>query len=133
MRVMDCRDAREQLLEAEDPSELAPELAGHVAACDACRQLAGEVARLEQAWRAIPGSLLENAPWLARNEDPLDEADRFDDVADKLATRMSSATRGGDRRRAGYYARLFRKVQDQGIAAKLEALEASGSLDFDRR
>jgi len=55
--VMDCRDARERLLESDDPSDggtLAPELADHVATCDACRQLAGELTRLEQAWRAIP-------------------------------------------------------------------------------
>jgi len=249
---MDCRDARDLLLEADDPSEggnLAPELAAHVAGCAACRQLAEDVLRLELAWRSLPvpdvsgrakaafldrlrvplvevvpqtkvrrqtvapvrwlvaasvlvalgiggslivwmpraqassdvverlvhwnldlsearspaersriydgnassfneavrrarlpederelaESLLQNAPWLTRNKDPLDEADRFNEVADKLATRMRTATRGGDSRRAGYYARLYRKVQAQGIEAKLETLEKSGTLDFDRR
>src|SRR5262249_44549253 len=40
---------------------------------------------------------------------------------------------GGGWGGAGYYEGLFRKVQDQGIEAKLEALEKLGSLDFDRR
>ena len=75
--------------------------------------------------------MLETAPWLARNQDPLAEADRFNDVADQLVTRMNLATRGGDHDRVERYARLYRRVRELGIESKLDLLEATGALNFD--
>jgi hypothetical protein len=83
--------------------------------------------------RELAVSLLENAPWLAAHDDPLAEAARFNDVADKIVRRMTSATRRGDVRRAQRYARLYRQVEAMGIEDKLKRLEASGALDFDRQ
>ena len=49
---MDCRDARELLLRSDGPTT--GPLADHVAGCDDCVRFAGELAQLEDAWRAIP-------------------------------------------------------------------------------
>jgi hypothetical protein len=90
-------------------------------------------ARLQDGDRGLAESLLETAPWLARNDDPLAEADRFNDVADQLLARLSLASRGGDNERVERYARLFRRVRELGIETKLDVLESSGALNFDRR
>jgi hypothetical protein len=83
--------------------------------------------------RGLAESLLENAPWLARNDDPLAVAGLFHDVADQLLTRMGTAIRRGDEARAGQYARLYRRVEESGIGSKMELLETTGALDFNRQ
>jgi hypothetical protein len=90
-------------------------------------------ARLLDGDRGLAESLLETAPWLARNDDPLAEVDRFNDVADQLLARLSLASRGGDNERVERYARLFRRVRELGIESKLDVLEATGALNFDRQ
>jgi hypothetical protein len=83
--------------------------------------------------RGLAESLLENAPLLARNDDPLAVAGLFHDVADQLLTRMGAAIRRGDEARAGQYARLYRRVEELGIGSKMELLETTGALDFNRQ
>ena len=83
--------------------------------------------------RGLAESLLENAPLLARNDDPLAVAGLFHDVADQLLTRMGTAIRRGDEARAGQYARLYRRVEELGIGSKMELLETTGALDFNRQ
>lgn len=54
---MDCRDVQDWLLKAEDlrlESRNSPEIARHLDACAACRQMAGRLCDLEDAWRALP-------------------------------------------------------------------------------
>jgi len=83
--------------------------------------------------RDLVRSLLEKAPTLVREPDPLVEADRFDDLADKLLARMNRAERKGDTRRFDHSAALYKRVAEMGIESKLEVLEASNSLDFDKK
>lgn len=83
--------------------------------------------------RELVQSLLEKAPELVRVPDPLAEADRFNDLAEKLLARMNDAVQGGDTRRVNQSAKLYRRVAELGIEPKLEVLEASRSLDFTRR
>jgi hypothetical protein len=83
--------------------------------------------------RGLAESLLENAPWLAHNDDPLAVAGLFHDVADKLLSRMGNAIRRGDEARAGRYARLYRRVEESGIGSKMEVLETTEALDFSRQ
>ena len=90
-------------------------------------------ATLPEDDRELAESLLATAPWLTEHDDPLAEADRFNDMADKLMKRMSRATRGGDNRRAARYARLYRQVADRGIEAKVDTLRKSGSLNFEQQ
>lgn len=54
---MDCREVQDWLLKAEDlrlQSCKSPEIARHLDACAACRQMAGRLCDLEDAWRALP-------------------------------------------------------------------------------
>jgi hypothetical protein len=97
--------------------------------------MAGEVERasLPTGERELAYTLLGNAPWLARNADPLAEADRFNDLADQLLHRMGAATHDGDGPRVERYARLYHRVVALGIASKLDVLEKSATLDFERR
>ena len=83
--------------------------------------------------RELVRSLLEKAPELVREPDALVEADRFDDLAEKLLARMNRAARGGDTGRLDQSAALYRRVAELGIGSKLEVLEASGSLEFARQ
>src|SRR5947209_14836837 len=66
---------------------------------------------------------------MAENDDPVAEADRFNDVADKLLARMDSATDGGDAGKVTKLARLYSQVADQGISANLEKAEAVAPAD----
>ena len=79
--------------------------------------------------RALAESLLENGTWLAGNDDPVAEADRFNDVADKLLARMDSATDGGDAGKVTQLARLYSQVADRGISANMEKAEAAAPAD----
>lgn len=83
--------------------------------------------------RDLVQTLLERAPELVRIPDPLAEADRFNELAEKLLARMSDAAQGGDTRRINQSAALYRRVAELGIEPKLEVLEASRSLDFERQ
>jgi hypothetical protein len=83
--------------------------------------------------RRLAESLLESAPLLAHDDDPLAAAGLFHDVADQLLTRMGAAIRRGDEARAGRYARLYRRVEELGIGSKMELLETTGALDFNRQ
>ena len=51
---MDCRQARDWLLQADDPLHGPPEATSHLAGCADCRLLANDLVRLEANWRAIP-------------------------------------------------------------------------------
>jgi hypothetical protein len=92
-----------------------------------------EKASLPDDDRDLVRSLLEEAPGLVREPDPLVEADRFDELADKLLARMNRAARGGDTPRFDHSAALYRRVAELGIESKLEVLESSVSLDFDKQ
>lgn len=54
---MNCEQTRDWLLHSDDPRPNActsAEVAGHLAACDACRSFAAQLTAMEQAWRAQP-------------------------------------------------------------------------------
>jgi hypothetical protein len=51
---MDCRQAKELLLQCDDPAALAGELAAHCQSCAACTACGQEIDKIEQAWRAFP-------------------------------------------------------------------------------
>jgi hypothetical protein len=59
--------------------------------------------------------LLDNGTWLASNDDPVTEADRFNGVADKLLERMNSAATHGKNDEAGRFAYFLRNVREHGI------------------
>jgi hypothetical protein len=76
---------------------------------------------------------LENGEWLAAHDDPVAEADRFNDVADQLLKRTHAAEERGNAHDLRRFARHLRKVEEKGIDAKLKRLQASGALDAKRQ
>jgi hypothetical protein len=88
-------------------------------------------AALSPEERALAVSLFETAPRLARDADPLAEADRLNELADSLLSRMSSAADRGDARRSEKYAKLYRRVAALGIEPKLSQLLEADALDFE--
>ncbi len=83
--------------------------------------------------RELAEKLLENGSWLAENDDPMGEADRFNDVADQLLERMNKATLKGNSRELRRLARRYQRVAEVGLDATLEKAQASGALDFERK
>ena len=83
--------------------------------------------------RDLARSLLDDAPALVGEPDPLAEADRFDKLATRLVARINRAISEGDSKRVDQSATLYERVAELGISSKLAVIEASGSLDFHRR
>ena len=82
--------------------------------------------RLSGDDRTFAEQLLDNGAWLAANEEPLEEADRFDAVADQLLARVESAAQRSDSAATEKLARQYNRVATQGIDAKLDRVKAPG-------
>src|SRR5262249_30086992 len=67
--------------------------------------------------------LLATGSWLAEPADPIDEAERFHDMADTLLEKMNSATERQDFDRVGKIAKLYSKVAERGVVANLTKAE----------
>jgi hypothetical protein len=73
--------------------------------------------------RELAESLLESGEFIAAQTDPMDQADRFDDLADKLVAQIDSATNKRDARRLKKLANCYRRIAELGIHANLDRLE----------
>ncbi len=73
--------------------------------------------------RRFAETLFENGAWLAANEEPLEEAERFDAVADQLLSRVETAANHQDGVAVKKFARQYDRVASQGIDAKLVRVE----------
>jgi hypothetical protein len=78
--------------------------------------------------RDLAETLLANASWLAEHDDPVAEADRFNDVADKLLAQMRTATDANDFQRVARLTDLYGQVAEHGIAANLKRAEIVGPM-----
>jgi hypothetical protein len=83
-----------------------------------------EKSRLSAEDRALAESLLENGRWLRGNGEPIDAADRFDEVADQLLSQLQLAARRNDGKKAEKLARQYGRVAERGIDAKLARVQA---------
>jgi hypothetical protein len=77
-------------------------------------------AKLTQEDREFAKNLLENAKWMAFNNDPLVEAGKWSDIADTLVTRIDLAAKQGDVQDAQRNASRYSKVRDQGVQSCME-------------
>jgi len=117
------------LAQAPAPAERKHLYAAQVASLKAAVQQA----ELPANDRALADTLIENGTWLADNDDPVAEADRFNEVADQLLTRMDAATDRKDVPRLNRLADIYRRVADQGVAANIEEAVATGPLEGERQ
>lgn len=81
--------------------------------------------------RELAETLLENSSWLARNDDPMAAADRFNDIADKVVSRLDAATNAHDDKRIVLLANTYSRLMEVGVDANLERVIASGNLDVE--
>lgn len=88
-------------------------------------------AKLAPTDRALAEELLQNGSWLAKNEDPVEELNRFSDMADHLLERVNTAA--ADTGRAGNFARRFRKVNERAIDRNMERVSAITTSDPERQ
>jgi hypothetical protein len=90
-------------------------------------------ASLTEPERQLADLLLENATWLAENDDPVGAAERFSAVADRLVGQLQSAGDRKDMKRAKRYARLQALVAQHGVEDNLEKAKTTGALNFDKQ
>jgi hypothetical protein len=92
-----------------------------------------EQSKLPPEDRDLAESLLANGSWLAENADPLAEADRFNDVADKVMERLRAATAKADVKAAHRLARHFHRIAVVGIDGNLERVQTAGPLNLEKQ
>jgi hypothetical protein len=81
--------------------------------------------------RDLAESLLASGEFIAVQTDPMDQVDRFNDLADKLLAQIDSATTRKDAKKLKRLANLYRRIAEQGIHANLDRLE-EGALNPQR-
>jgi hypothetical protein len=86
-------------------------------------------AQLGQSDRALAQELLANGSWLAHHQDPVEELQRFNTMADELLEQV----RTSDVVRADRFARQFRKVNERAIDPAMERVRAIAAADPERR
>ncbi len=86
-------------------------------------------ARLPVEDRELADTLLETGSWLTRNNDPVAEAERFADIADKLLARLDSAATAPDERQAVRLADTYHRLAQIGVSGNIERGVAIGAFD----
>jgi hypothetical protein len=85
--------------------------------------------------REVAEKLLETAGWLAQHNDPVEEAERFNALADQFLERLHAATPHGDERLLARLARRYQRLAEQGLDRNLDRANAaaSGGTDAERK
>jgi hypothetical protein len=122
-------DLNLELTEARTPEERQRIFAGQAAVLE--KQVAD--ARLSEQDRELAKQLLDNAAWMVGHVDPLDEADRFQPVADQLLERLQTAAVKGNGKAAHHWARLYERLSVRGVNANLERAEQSPALSAQKK
>lgn len=84
---------------------------------------------LSSADRELAETLLENGAWMTRNDDPMAEAERFSDIADKLLVHMDAATTAKDQKRMAKLAAACQQLTDAGIESNLKRAASAGPAE----
>ena len=79
---------------------------------------------------AVAQRLLENGAWLVDHHDALDEAERFDHLAERLLKLASHASQQGHYRRMDRLLDQYCRVLESGVNPNIELAEDRGALDF---
>jgi hypothetical protein len=121
-------DWNEQISEAQTPAERARLHAEQVEQLKADLQKPG----LSEGDRALAEKLLETADWLTKHTDPVEEAERFNALADQVLDRLHAATRRGDEKAMERMARHYRRIAEHGIEGNLERAHSAPAPDPER-
>lgn len=83
--------------------------------------------------RVLAESLLDNGVTLVSLVDPMGEADRFTDLADRVLDRADSAAKKGNSNETTRLVVHYRRLVEKGINANLDKVRASPALDGDKK
>ena len=89
--------------------------------------------RLLPADRELADALIETGSWLTRNDDPVAEAERFADLADRMLVRLDTATALPDEQRAVKLAEAYQRLARVGVAGNLDRIGKAGPTDPHRK
>src|SRR5439155_9847624 len=74
------------------------------------------MAELPPDERALADQLLETGSWLATNADPVAEAERFGDLAERVAAQLETASTADDAGRASRLADAYHRLMIEGVS-----------------
>lgn len=77
-------------------------------------------ASLNPEERQLATLLLEQGSWLAKNSDPVDEAEHFSELADQFVVRLDRAAAANDNPAVQRLERNYDRVVQRGVQAKLQ-------------
>jgi hypothetical protein len=83
--------------------------------------------------RQYASALLEQGKWLSTNPDPVDQADRFSDLAELIVDRMNAAAAANDARAVQRLGGHYRRIVQRGIGEKLDRMGANASISTEGR
>jgi hypothetical protein len=86
-------------------------------------------ARLGAPERDMAQNLLENGSWLAQNQDPVEELQRLNKMADDMLERVNTTNSA----QAELFAKQFRKINERGIDPTMERVHSLAVADPERR
>jgi hypothetical protein len=89
-------------------------------------------AKLNSPDRDMAATLLANGSWLAQNQDPVEELERFNQMADDVLEQVKTSSTS-DSHRATRFAKQFRKINERGIDPTMERVRALAGADASRR
>jgi hypothetical protein len=90
-------------------------------------------AKLSDADRELAENLLANGGWLVKNDDPVEELNRFNRVADRVLEKMQLAADKADAIQSERLARQYAKIAERGIDGNLERIKVAKVVDPERK
>jgi negative regulator of sigma E activity len=78
-------------------------------------------------------TLLENSHFLTSADDPMTEAERFNEIAEKIVSRMNVATNRKDEKRLMTLAAAYQQFTELGVKANVDRAVAAGVLNFEHK
>jgi hypothetical protein len=79
-------------------------------------------ASLDSEDRQLAMSLLEHGAWLVKHDDPVDEAERFSELADQLIVRLDRAAAANDQQAMQRLGRDCERLIQRGVHARLQKI-----------
>ncbi|HEX4793175.1 MAG TPA: hypothetical protein VH370_05255 [Humisphaera sp.] len=74
--------------------------------------------------KQLADKLMANGAWLSSNTDPLDGAERFDEVADLMLKQLQAATTAKQTKAAARIARQYQHVVNRGLGPQLKRAQS---------
>ncbi len=107
-----------EMADANGPADRAQLYTSRAAALDS----AVRKASLDSEDRQLAMALLEHGSWLVKHNDPVDEAERFSELADQLIVRLDRAAAANDQQAMQRLGRDCERLIQRGVHARLQKI-----------